>query len=181
MIWLVHLTIASRRSSSPQVGPGGAVWPAASQRFGSRVLMTGLALKLIETIPRARQMMVMRLRQHGVRRSVAQLQVLELVRGHPRTVSELAELQAVTKATMSATLSRMADEGLLRRSHAPDDHRQIIVGPTAKGRAVSEGARKEAEAILDEILACLSSEDRDALMRGVDLLNSAVERAHGSP
>ncbi len=141
--------------------------------------MSDLALKLIETIPRVRRMMVVRLRQRGVRRSVPQLQVLELVRERPHTVTELAELQAVTKATMSATLSRMADEGLVRRNHPPDDHRQVIVESTAKGRAVSEGARRKAEAILDDILAYLSSEEKDSLMGGVELLKSAVERAYG--
>lgn len=139
--------------------------------------MTDLALKLIETVPLVRRHLVVKLRQLGVRHSIPQLQVLALVGDHPRTVSELAELQGVTKATMSATLSRMADRGLVRRHKDRADQRQVIVAPTAKGRAVIQNASKRAEAILDELVASLSAEEKDTLTRGVELLMSAVERA----
>ncbi len=138
--------------------------------------MTDLALKLIRTIPRVRQVLVMRLRQRGVRHSIPQLQVLALVEASPRTVSELAEVQGVTKATMSVTLARMANQGLVSRKHALDDQRQVIVGPTAKGRAASERAQDVAEAILDEMVARLSREEKELLTSGVELLMSAVER-----
>jgi DNA-binding MarR family transcriptional regulator len=139
--------------------------------------MTDLARKLIETVPRVRQILVASLRRHGVRHSIPQLQILTLVADRPRTVTELAELQGVTKATISATLSRMAGQGLVRRNRALHDQRQVIVLPTANGRAVSEAAKKKAAAILDGIVACLSPEEKDVLMSGLELLMRAVERA----
>lgn len=138
--------------------------------------MTDLARKLLEIVPRIRTILVAQLRQQGVRHSIPQLQILERIGERPRTVSELAALQDVTKATMSATLTRMASQDLIGRERAPDDRRIVWITPTEQGRAVSKIARKQAEIILDEILAPLSAEEKDALKRGLAPLLSAVER-----
>ncbi len=137
--------------------------------------MTDLALKLIETTSRLRQILPVQLRRGGVRNSLPQLEVLARLSERPRTVSELAELQGVTKATMSATVSRLAKLGLARRNHALEDHRQVIVEPTPKGRAVSEEVQKRLEAMLDEIVARLSGEEKAALMAGLESLASALD------
>lgn len=137
--------------------------------------MTILAHKLIEIVPRIRKYLVVRLRQNGVHHSISQLQILELTGERPRTVSELAALQGVSKATMSATLSRMTRQGLVSRQKPLDDQRVVFIEPTAAGRAVSEEAREKAEAILDEMIASLSREEKDTLLRGLILLTNAVE------
>lgn len=139
--------------------------------------MTDLALKLVAAVPLVRQTLIAKLRQGGLRYSLPQLQILALVRECPRTVSELAELQGVTKATMSATISRLAHQGLIDRRHAADDRRQVVVTLTPNGQAVRDEASRRSEALVDEMLACLTGEEKHVLMLGLELLTSAFQRA----
>ncbi len=142
--------------------------------------MTALARKLLETTPRVRQALIVKLRRGGLRYTLPQLQILRLISECPHTVSELAELQGVTKATMSATISRLVSRGLISRNYSLDDRRQIVIEPTLKGRAVSDEATRNTEAIADDLLACLTNTEKDALMAGLDLLTSALDLGGGS-
>jgi DNA-binding MarR family transcriptional regulator len=136
-----------------------------------------LALRLIETIPRVRQTLVVRLRRQGVRASIPQLQILDLLQERRLTVSQLAELQGVTKATMSVSLARMAGQGLIQRLRPPGDRRRVVIELTAKGRAVSRRARRKAERVLDEMIAGLSHREQAVLLKALAQLLTAAEGA----
>lgn len=148
--------------------------------FHSKGPVTELALKLLETVPSIRKFLVAQLRQQGIEHSIPQLQILERISEHPRTVSELAELQNVTKPTMSATLSRMAKQDLIRRERALEDQRVVMILATEKGQAISQNARQKATAILDALVSNISPEDQDRLTDGLELLISAVEHSEPS-
>ncbi len=52
----------------------------------------------------------------------------------PRTPAELAEATGVTRATMTGLIDTLERDGLVRREHAPDDRRMMLVHLTERGR-----------------------------------------------
>ncbi len=137
-----------------------------------------IAQMILETTPLVRRTITAKLRRDGISQPLPQLQVLALLAERPRNLSELAELQGVTLASMSNTVSRLADEGLVSRRQLPEDRRQVILGLTPQGKAAREAARTKAEAMVNDLLAFLSSEEQNTLMAGLDVLRCVFERAN---
>ena len=51
----------------------------------------------------------------------------------PQRMSALADLTSIDRTTLSRLISRMEDGGLVRRSRAEDDGREVHIGLTEKG------------------------------------------------
>jgi len=54
-------------------------------------------------------------------------------------LTTLASAMNVTKATMSERVKKLARQGLLRKSKALDNHKEILITLTEQGRLVQEG------------------------------------------
>jgi DNA-binding MarR family transcriptional regulator len=91
--------------------------------------------------------------------TLPQLRVLYQVRRTPGiTTGELARAIGVTVSTTSGLVSKLADRGLIERSSAPGDRRQIPLHLTAEGEALVGELRGPAVAFLDEVLQQLGDE-----------------------
>jgi DNA-binding MarR family transcriptional regulator len=94
----------------------------------------------------------------------------------PVSVTELAGHMGVTVATMSLAIDRLERRNYVRRARDPADGRRVLV------RATPAGIRlREAKSVLDpvrveQVLARLSSADREAALEGLRLLARASER-----
>jgi DNA-binding MarR family transcriptional regulator len=94
----------------------------------------------------------------------------------PMSVTDLAGHMGVTVATMSLAIDRLERRAYVRRDRDPRDRRRVLL------RITPEGVRlREAKSVLDpvrveQVLAHLSPADRDAALRGLDLLARASER-----
>ena len=82
----------------------------------------------------------------------------------------------VTVATMSLAIDRLERRAYVRRDRDPRDRRRVLLRVTPTGVRL-----REAKSVLDpvrveQVLAHLSPVDRDAALRGLDLLARASER-----
>ena len=94
----------------------------------------------------------------------------------PMTMTDLAGHMGVTVATMSLAIDRLEGRKFVRRDRDPKDGRRVLL------RVTPEGLRlREAKSVLDpvrveQVLAHLSVADREAALKGLDLLARASER-----
>ena len=92
------------------------------------------------------------------------------------SMTDLAGHMGVTVATMSLAIDRLERRAYVRRDRDPRDRRRVLLRVTPAGVRL-----REAKSVLDpvrveQVLAHLSPADRDAALRGLDLLARASER-----
>jgi DNA-binding MarR family transcriptional regulator len=90
-------------------------------------------------------------------------------------VTELAEYVGVTPSTMSLTLKRLDEAGLVRRERDPADRRVVNVRLTQRGVSLREQARVLDPHRVDALLSSLRSEDRRRAVEGLSLLAEAAD------
>ena len=86
------------------------------------------------------------------------------------TPRELAEIERVQPPTLTRTVARLEERGLVGRTPHPTDGRQVILAATEQGRAVLAEHRQARDAWLARRLAGLTPEERELLQRAADLL-----------
>ena len=86
------------------------------------------------------------------------------------TPTELYEATMVTSGAMTARLDRLEKAGLIRRGPHPSDRRGIVVQLTDKGLALTDEALAAHVANEHQILAGLTSEDRETLAKLLEKL-----------
>ena len=92
------------------------------------------------------------------------------------SVTDLAGHMGVTVATMSLAIDRLERRAYVRRDRDPRDRRRVLLRVTPAGVRL-----REAKSVLDpvrveQVLAHLSPADREAALRGLDLLARASDR-----
>jgi DNA-binding MarR family transcriptional regulator len=97
-----------------------------------------------------------------------------LVFGGARSLTELAEAERVTSATMSKLVAAMEGERLVRRHPDVNDARSIRIEPTAKGRRILERGRERRLDLLERLLASASDADVAAVHRAASVIEGAV-------
>lgn len=75
----------------------------------------------------------------------------------------LADLAGVTRATMTGLLDGMARDGLITRSHDPEDRRKMIIGLTPVGKALADRLGAEHLRWISSLCSGLAPEDRRML------------------
>ena len=91
------------------------------------------------------------------------------------SMTDLADHMGVTVATMSLAIDRLERKGYARRERDPQDGRRVLLRATAAGIRL-----REAKSVLDpvrveQVLAQLSSGDRAAALKGLQLLARASQ------
>jgi DNA-binding MarR family transcriptional regulator len=97
-----------------------------------------------------------------------------LVFGGPRTLTELAEAERVTPATMSRLVAAMEGEGLVRRERHEVDARSIRLHATPKARRILERGRDRREAYLEQLFAPLSARERAIVAQAAAIIDRVV-------
>jgi DNA-binding MarR family transcriptional regulator len=92
------------------------------------------------------------------------------------TTGELAPLLGITVSTTSGLVGKLADRGLVERSFAPDDRRQIPLRLTPQGEALVGELRGPAVTFLDEVIVALG-DDLGAVAAALERLVSASSAA----
>jgi DNA-binding MarR family transcriptional regulator len=98
-----------------------------------------------------------------------------LDRNGPLTPRALAEYERVQPPSMTRTLARLLDRGLIDRAGDPSDRRQVIVRLTEPGaRAVLE-TRRRRDAWLARRLADLEPKERAVLAQAAEILRRIAD------
>lgn len=100
-----------------------------------------------------------------------------LVFGGPTTIGALAKAEGVRSPTMTALVSGLEADCLVRRVPSPGDARRVLVEPTARAREVLHEGRRRRVELLDRLLADLGDGDLAVLDRAATLIEAAVAKA----
>jgi DNA-binding MarR family transcriptional regulator len=93
-----------------------------------------------------------------------------LVFGGHRTMSELAEEEGVTAATMHHVVAGLLDSRLAQKSPDPTDGRKYRIEVSPKGRRLMMSARAARLSMIEQGLASLTPDERRCLARALGLL-----------
>ena len=108
--------------------------------------------------------------------TLSQLSAIYVLIGQgPMTVGDLAAAEKVQPPTMTRLVTRMEEDGYLRRSPHPTDGRVVIVQATDAGARLVEASRRRRTAELSRRLTRLTATDRRNLHGLVGLLDKLVE------
>ena len=90
----------------------------------------------------------------------------------PRTVSQLAAAECVSRPAISRILNSLEDAGLVRREKTSTDRRLVRVHATAKGTRLMESARKRRLEVIAGELTGLDAKALSTLERAAKVLES---------
>jgi DNA-binding MarR family transcriptional regulator len=136
-----------------------------------------IAKEIIQIMPLIMRNISADLRCHRAGLAPAHMRLLGELFERPRSLSELAELQAVTLATISNTITILVDRGWVVRMAAPADRRVVVACITPEGRTILSEIHKQLENHILESIAALPEEDLESLEKGVGVLNQVLEQA----
>ncbi|MEW5913258.1 MAG: MarR family transcriptional regulator [Thermodesulfobacteriota bacterium] len=94
-----------------------------------------------------------------------QLILAVLVQEEGQSAAEIGKRLVLDGATLSGTLDRMAEKGLVRKESDPSDKRMLRVHLTAKARGLIEALRQARQETNQQILGRLSLEEKLLLKR----------------
>jgi DNA-binding MarR family transcriptional regulator len=93
----------------------------------------------------------------------------------PLTPSELAQRERVQRPTVTRTLARLEEDGIVQRAADPADGRSFLVSLTPAGLELLHEVRTRKDAYLARRLRELDDEEREALARAADVLERLLE------
>jgi DNA-binding MarR family transcriptional regulator len=103
-----------------------------------------------------------------------------LVFGGSQTLTELAQAEQVTTATMSRLVAAMEAEGLVRREPHEEDARSMRLHATAKAKRILERGRARREQELEQLFAQLSAADRATVDRAAAIIERCLAASSAS-
>ena len=149
----------------PTISPGRAT------RKVDVALAAQLRLSVLRLARRLRQLDVA---AEGV--TLSQLSALYVLAAQgPLTLGDLAAAEKVQPPTMTRLVSRMEEDGLVRRLAHATDRRVVVVEPTPVGVRLVDESRRRRTAELVRRLATLTEAERAALAEAVGLLDRLAE------
>lgn len=129
-----------------------------------------IAHQMVEIMPLLMRNMGSHMRCHGGGLVPAHLRLLGMLSRRTYNLTELAEMQSVTLATMSNSVAILVERGLAERQPAANDRRVVQVCLTARGNAVLEHITRSMEERFAGRLEDLAEEDLQALENGLAVL-----------
>jgi DNA-binding MarR family transcriptional regulator len=144
----------------------------ATATVDRREAVDAVATALVPTASRVTRLLLRRAPQ-GVSRSEAG--VLSALRGGPRRITELADIEGHAQPTMTLLVKRLEQRGWVARERDAADGRVVLVSLTGAGTAALEELRAAYRAVLRDHLAALPDEQIAALQIATEALESLLD------
>lgn len=104
--------------------------------------------------------------------TVAQYAVLRtIVSTEELSITQLAEMHEVSQPTMSSTVAKLRERGLVVTRTKPGDRRARFVSPTPEGRDIKRECDAASSPLLNDIAAQATGEDWRQICQSVTSLN----------
>jgi DNA-binding MarR family transcriptional regulator len=111
--------------------------------------------------------------------SLVHLSVLSALEANgPMSMTKLADTMDVSVASATGIVTRMEKRGVVRRRHAEDDRRVVLVELTAAGAKVSKVMEAHRNERLRKVLDGLTDEELGSFLLGLRALGAARMRMH---
>ncbi|MHB1138280.1 MAG: MarR family winged helix-turn-helix transcriptional regulator [Microthrixaceae bacterium] len=112
---------------------------------------------------------------HGAELTLPQYRVLVFLAVRSRPATHVAALLGVSASTMTSVVDGLAARGLVSRSADPGDRRRVLLDLTPEGERLLAAGDEVVGAGLERLLARLDASDAETVVRGLELLNQAME------
>ena len=90
--------------------------------------------------------------------------------------TELAALTKVKTQSMSQILSKMEEQGIIKRTPSKDDRRKVYISLSASGKKMVEKTKYERDEWLKGIIEkSLSDKEKELLIKVLPVLNKLIE------
>jgi DNA-binding MarR family transcriptional regulator len=99
-----------------------------------------------------------------------QFHILRHIRRGRGSVSELAEIQQISRPAISQAVDILVDKGLVSRTTDADDRRYIRLELTPSGNDLLSSIFKQNRAWMMEKMAGLSPDEIDSIVHGLEIL-----------
>jgi DNA-binding MarR family transcriptional regulator len=104
------------------------------------------------------------------------MSVIGLLNAHERlTLTELSELERVTRPSMTRTVAQLVDEGYIARTPSTDDGRKVLLELTEAGRVLVMETRRRRDAWFSHRLEELSDDERAQLRAALPVLRKLAD------
>ena len=111
--------------------------------------------------------------------SLVHLSVLSALEANgPMSMTKLADTMDVSVASATGIVTRMEKRGVVRRRHAEDDRRVVLVEITSAGAKVSKVMETHRNERLRKVLDGLTDEELSSFLLGLRALGAARMRLH---
>lgn len=101
--------------------------------------------------------------------------IVEIGRAEQITLNDLSNLLGLDKSTMSRTVNKLVEDGLVSRESNSEDRRFLSIKLTDKGRKIYEDIEKNMESYYEKILEWVPEDKRKQVLESLEILNNAVE------
>lgn len=110
--------------------------------------------------------------------TISELHMLESVSKNKDgcTISFIAEDQGITLPSVTFAIDKLTKKGYVEKQRAAHDGRQVLVKLTREGRKVNAGHQYFHENMVRNIIKEFDEDEQQALVRGIDKLNSFFKR-----
>jgi len=102
--------------------------------------------------------------------------IVEIGRSGEVSLSELAELLALDKSTMSRTINNLVEDGLVIRELDPEDRRYVKIKLTDKGIKIFKDIEESMDRYYKSIFNSVPEEKREQVLDSLKLLIEAVNK-----
>lgn len=133
-----------------------------------------IALILFETVPLLMRNLGADMRCHGNGLMAAHFRTLGMLSKRTYNLSELAELQLVSMATMSNSVAILVERGLVERQPSSSDRRMLQLSLTPDGSAVLQAVHKSLTDRMVLQMQDLTDEELETLEAGLNVLQKVL-------
>ncbi|NES98013.1 MAG: MarR family transcriptional regulator [Desertifilum sp. SIO1I2] len=136
------------------------------------------AVEIVSVVPQVVRFLRSQMRQGDASLSLSQLRVLNYLKRYPQvSLTDVSEYLDVTRATMSATIERLVQRGLVERTEDPQERRRVILSLTPTGEQQLQQVLQRTRNQVAQKLDNFSDEQLQQLLQGLWLLRQAFEEA----
>lgn len=103
--------------------------------------------------------------------------IVEIGRAKDISLNELSELLTLDKSTMSRTINKLVDSGLVIRELYPEDRRYVSIKLTYEGIKIFNNIESSMEQYYQSILTRIPEEKRDQVLESLQLIINAAKQS----
>lgn len=101
--------------------------------------------------------------------------IVEIGRAGTMSVNLLAEILGVDKSTVSRSVDKLVNNGVLMRDTDQEDRRSVILSLSDKGQSVFEEVEKRMTIYFEEVVAAIPDDKREQIIDSLHYLVQALK------
>lgn len=101
--------------------------------------------------------------------------IVEIGRAGTMSANVLTEILGVDKSTVSKSIDKLVNNGILVRDTDPEDRRAVILSLSDKGQSVFAAVEKRATKYFAEVVAAIPEDKREQIIESLQYLGQALK------